>query len=40
MAGFNMVKNIRGFDIKFNFENDILNVNKNQNANISLNKVF
>ena len=40
MAGFNMVKNIRGFDIKFNFENDILNVNKNQNANISLSKVF
>ena len=40
MAGFNMVKNIRGFDIKFNFENDMLNVNKNQNANISLNKVF
>ena len=40
MAGFNMVKNIRGFDIKFNFENDILNVNKNLNASISLNKVF
>ena len=40
MAGFNMVKNIRGFDIKFNFENDMLNVNKNRNANISLSKVF
>ena len=40
MVGIDIVKNIRGFDIKFGFENDILNVNKNQNANISLSKVF
>ena len=40
MAGIDIVKNIRGFDIKFGFENDMLNVNKNRNANISLSKVF
>ena len=40
MVGIDIVKKIRGFDIKFGFENDILNVNKNQNAKISLSKVF
>ena len=39
-TGFNIVKNIRGFDLKFNFESDILSESTNQNANISLNKVF
>ena len=39
-TGFNIVKKVRGFDLKFNIDTDLLNNNKNQNANISLNKVF
>ncbi len=39
-TGFNIVKKVRGFDLKFNIDTDLLNNNKNQNANILLNKVF
>ena len=39
-TGFNIVKKVRGFDLKFNIDTDLLNDNKNHNSNISLNKVF
>ena len=39
-TGLNIVKNVRDFDLKFNFDTDLLNNNKNHNANISINKVF
>ena len=39
-TGLNIVKNVRDFDLKFNIDTDLLNNNKNHNANISINKVF
>ena len=39
-TGLNIVKKINGFDLKFNIDTDLLNNNKNHNANISINKVF
>ena len=39
-AGFNIVKKVRGFDLKFNIDSDLLYENRSQNAKISLNKVF
>ena len=40
IAGINIVKNVREFDLKFNIDTDLLNNNKDHNANISINKVF
>jgi len=39
-TGLNIVKNVRDFDLKFNIDTDLLNNNKDHNANISINKVF
>ena len=39
-TGLNIVKKFNGFDLMFNIETDLLYENRNQNANISLNKVF
>ena len=39
-TGLNIVKNLRDFDLKFNIDSDLLNNNKNHNANILINKVF
>ena len=36
----NIVKKFNGFDLMFNIETDLLYENRNQNANISLNKAF
>jgi len=37
-TGINIVKNINGFDVKFNIDADL--TNKNQNSNILINKSF
>ena len=39
-TGLNIVKNVRDFNLEFNIDTDLLNNNKNHNANISINKVF
>ena len=39
-TGFNISRNINDYNIKFDINSDILNDNENQNANISINKVF
>ena len=39
-TGLNIVKKFNGFDLMFNIETDLLYENRNQNANISLNKAF
>lgn len=39
-TGLNIVKNVRDFNLKFNIDTDLLNNNKDHNANISINKVF
>jgi hypothetical protein len=39
-SGLNIVKDFRDFNLKFNIDTDLLNNNKNHNANISINKVF
>ncbi len=39
-TGFNIVKKVRGFDLKFNIDTNLFYDNRDQNANISLNKFF
>ena len=39
-TGLNIAKNVRDFNLKFNIDTDLLNDNKNHNANMSINKVF
>ena len=39
-AGFDIVKNINGFDIKFDYENNLSRSNKNNSTNFSLHKAY
>ncbi len=40
MSQFKIKKNINGFDLSFNLNDDLTNLGKNKEANINLNKVF
>ena len=39
-TSFDIIKNINDYNLKFNVESDILSENKNQNAILSINKIF
>ena len=39
-AGFDFVKNINGFDIKFDYENNLSRPNKNNSVNFILHKIY
>ena len=39
-AGFDFVKNINGFDIKFDYEDNLDRSNKNNSVNLSLHKIY
>ena len=39
-AGFDLVKNINGFDIKFDYENNLTRSNKNSSVNFTLHKFY